>query len=183
MCKSWEKNEEKSKDKNSEYKKFQNSDFYKQTLAQISTRLGFKYTLSAKQVDNVWDICRYDQAWDLDRESAWCTAFKPEHVEVLEYAEDLKFFYKAGPGAELNSRVMCGAVQDMLQFIQSNDSRKVYAYFSHSSGIQLLLTALGFNRDNENLRADNFFLMKDSRKWRASVVSPFTSNLAVVTYE
>ncbi len=151
-------------------------------LAKVSTRLGFKYTLNDKQVDTIWEACRYDQSWDLDRESAWCTAFTPEFVEVLEYLDDLKYYYKAGPGVEMNSRVMCGAVQDLLQFIQRNDSRRVYAYFGHASGIQLLLTTLGFHVDNDVLRADNFYQMKQ-RKWRSSVLSPFTSNLAVVTYE
>lgn len=182
-CSDYKKHEKDAKkSKDSEYVKFIESEFYKKALSEISNRLGFKYTLSAKQVDDIWDMCRYDQAWELERESSWCVSFTPEHVKVLEYAEDLKYYYKAGYGYDLNEKLMCSTVQDLLQFIQRNDSRKVFAYFGHASGIQLLVTALGFGRDRQTLRADNYFEMSN-RKWRTSVLSPFASNLAVVSYE
>lgn len=181
-CPEFEVQSEKAKDKNSEHYKFQQSDVYKKAVEDISIRLGYKYTLNSKQVDAIWDMCRYDQAWYLQDESPWCAAFTPDHVSVLEYLEDLKYYYQAGYGSELNSKIMCAAVKDMVKNLQEEANPKVVAYFSHASAIQLFLTALGYGKDNEPLRADNYSQMK-YRKFKSSVLSPFASNIAVVKYE
>ncbi|XP_070500459.1 multiple inositol polyphosphate phosphatase 1-like [Chironomus tepperi] len=181
-CGKWEEQEDKVKNQNSEYFKFQQSDVFKKMLEEVSIRLGYKYTLTPKNIDKIWDMCRYDQAWYLQEDSPWCAAFLPEHVTVLEYLEDLKYYYKAGFGNELNSNVMCTAVQDMVRFLQTEHLPKVAAYFAHASSIQLLLTALGYAKDNEPLRADNYHQMKN-RKFKTSILSPLASNLAVVKYD
>jgi multiple inositol-polyphosphate phosphatase / 2,3-bisphosphoglycerate 3-phosphatase len=182
LCPEFEKQEDRAKDKDSEYYKFQQTNVYKKAKEEISIRLGYKYTLNDKQIDTIWDMCRFDQAWYLQDESPWCAAFTPEHVNVLEYLEDLKYYYKAGYGTELNSKIMCAAVKDMVTNMRQEENPKITAYFSHASGIQLLLTALGYGKDNEALRADNYQQMK-YRKFRSSVLSPFASNLAVVKYK
>lgn len=181
-CPEFEKQSDKAKDKDSEYMKFLESEIYKKTAEEISIRLGYKYTLNTKQIDAMWDMCRYDQAWFLQDESAWCAAFTPEHVNVLEYLEDLKYYYKASFGSEINSKIMCAAVKDMVMNLQSEDNPKVIAYFTHASAIQLFLAALGYGKDNDALRADNYNLMK-YRKFKSSILSPFSSNIAVVKYE
>jgi multiple inositol-polyphosphate phosphatase / 2,3-bisphosphoglycerate 3-phosphatase len=182
LCDAFQQQADKAKDKDSEYVKFMESEIYKKTAEEISTRLGYKYTLNHKQIDTMWDMCRFDQAWYLQDESPWCAAFTPEHVNVLEYLEDLKYYYKAGYGSSLNSNIMCAAVKDMVRTIKSEENPKVVAYFTHASAIQLFLTALGYAKDTESLRADNFNKMK-YRKFRSSTWSPFASNLAVVKYE
>jgi multiple inositol-polyphosphate phosphatase / 2,3-bisphosphoglycerate 3-phosphatase len=181
-CPEFDAQSEKAKDKDSEYVKFQQTDVYKKAAEAISTRLGYKYVLNAKQIDTIWDMCRFDQAWYLQDESPWCAAFTPEHVYVLEYLEDLKYYYKASYGSYLSSNLMCAAVKDMVVNLKSEQGPKVVAYFSHASAIQLFLTSLGYAQDKEPLRADNYQQMK-YRKFRASVWSPFASNLAVVKYE
>lgn len=56
----------------SEYSKFANSDIYRQTVYEISSRLGFKFSLTPKQIRAIWDMCRFDLAWSLEGTSAWC---------------------------------------------------------------------------------------------------------------
>lgn len=181
-CQEFIAREDTAKSNSSEYAKFLESEIYKKTLQEISLRLGYKYTLTSKQVDVMWDMCRYDQAWYLQDDSAWCAAFTPKHVDVLEYLEDLKYYYKSGPGSDINKNIMCAAVKDMVRFLQKEDNPKVAAYFTHASAIQLFLTALGYAKENEPLRADNFFQMK-YRKFRASTLSPFAANFVAVKYE
>lgn len=174
--------EDRVKDNSSEHFKFQQTDIFKKTSEEVSTRLGFKFTLNPKQIDTIFDMCRYDQAWFLQDHSAWCAAFTPEHVNVLEYLEDLKYYYKSGPGSEINSNIMCAAVKDLITSMKEESGPKVVAYFSHASAVQLFLTALGYGKDSEPLRADNYKLMK-YRKFRSSVWSPLGSNLAVIKYK
>lgn len=163
-CNKWLEQENTATDEKSEYFKFQQTDIFKQTLQEISTRLGFKYVLNSNQVDTIFDMCRYDQAWYLQDDSPWCAAFTREHVDVLEYSADLKHFAKSGPSSELNKNVMCAAVQDMLKFLGSETNPKVVSYFTHATAIQLFLTSL-YGLDGTKLRADNYKEMKN-RKFR-----------------
>lgn len=181
-CPEFTHNEEESKAPNSEYEKFKDTEVYRKTAEEISSRLGFKYILNPKQIDLMFDMCRYDQAWYLQDESAWCAAFTPEHINVLEYLEDLRYYVKSSYGSPTNSKIMCAAVKDMAKFMLSDENPKVSAYFTHASAIQLFLTALGHAKDDRPLRADNYREMKN-RKFRTSVLSPLASNLAVVKYE
>lgn len=63
----------------------------------------------------MYDMCRYDKAWNLHDRSAWCAAFSREELQVLEYLDDLKSFYEAGYGNELNLRLGCTPIKDMLE--------------------------------------------------------------------
>lgn len=72
MCAAWKKNSENNNNVDSEVFKFEESQEYQKMLTDVSTRLGYKFPLSAKQIKNIFDMCRYEQAWYLDRPSAWC---------------------------------------------------------------------------------------------------------------
>lgn len=51
----------------------------------------------------------------LDYPSAWCAAFTKEHLKILEYAEDLKYYYNDGYGHEMNAKLGCPPLKDMFQ--------------------------------------------------------------------
>lgn len=107
-----------------------------------------------------------------------------DHVEVLEYREDINYYFKGGHGNEINSQLACTTVVDMLYHLETENatSPKVIAYFAHASTIQLLLTALGAAKDTIPLKSDNFAEMTN-RKWKTSEICPFASNLAAVKYQ
>lgn len=51
--------------------KFQNSHHMVNLKRQISNRLGMN-TLRYEMVNLMWDECRLQHAYDLDRKSSWC---------------------------------------------------------------------------------------------------------------
>lgn len=63
----------------------------------------------------MYDMCRYDKAWNVNHRSAWCAVFIKEELQVLEYLEDLDSFYDAGYGSEANIRLGCSAIKDMIK--------------------------------------------------------------------
>lgn len=166
-----------------EYAKFVKSRTITQLLSDVSQRLGYKFPMKLEQVLDMFDMCRYDQAWALEKPSPWCTAFTPTQVDDLEYLYDLDTYYGRGyaNGNELNKRLACAAVNDMIHHLETDNEPKAVAYFTHSEAVLLLLTALQAFRDSEPLRADNFYSMS-RRKWRTSEISPFASNFAAVKY-
>lgn len=102
-------------------------------------------------------------------------------MDDLEYLYDLETYYVRGYGRELNKRLECAAVKDLIQHLKTDSEPNAVAYFTHSQSILLLLTALQAAKDSEPLRADNYYSMS-RRKWRTSEISAFATNLAVVKY-
>lgn len=101
---------------------------------------------------------------------------------MLEYAKDLSVYYEFGYGSDMNRRIQCSTVRDMVKHLASNSDPRVTVYFAHSSALLLHLTAMGAFEDKKKLTAKNFDKMP-YRKWSSSRMSPFAGNLAAVRYE
>lgn len=59
--------------------------------------------------------CAFESAWNPLSMSPWCSAFSESNMELLEYAEDLEYYYIDGYGHKLNYEQACPLVGDMLQ--------------------------------------------------------------------
>lgn len=46
-----------------EYEKFMEKPEYQQMVRDIFRRLGFRYTLNASIINDIYDLCRYEKAW------------------------------------------------------------------------------------------------------------------------
>lgn len=169
-------------DDKTEYTKFIKSQTIIQLTNDVSKRLGFEIPLKIDQILDIFDMCRFDQAWVLDKPSAWCAAFTPIQINVLEYLEDLSLYYENGFGRPQNARLKCTIVNDMVQHLKNNAQLKFRAHFAHSHGILLVLTALQAVKDSDTLRADNYNTVS-RRKYRTSEIVPFAANLAAIKFE
>ena len=115
--------------------------------------------------------------------SPWCRVFTDHQLSVMEYREDLEYFWIDGPGFDINGDQACVLVNDALKTFQNiaagnNQSRGTF-YFSHSGTLLKLLAFLNVFEDQEQLRSDNFKQM-DRRQWRTSKIGPFGGNVAFV---
>ena len=63
----------------------------------------------------MYDMCRFDKAWHVNRISPWCSVFNREELEILEYREDLKYYYYSGPGRRINQKLGCPPLRDMFE--------------------------------------------------------------------
>lgn len=151
-------------------------------VRDVSLRLGFSEPLNMTRFKQIWNMCTYQQSWNFEESSPWCAAFLKEHYALLDYKEDLVYYYKKSYGAMVNLKLTCRAIIDMLQHMENQNVYKVVAYFVHSTFSQLFLTALGALKDKQMLRADNFETMQN-RLFRSSITTPLASNLAVVRYD
>jgi len=164
---------------------------YQQMLTQVSTKLGFHGAehLTAEQVETVDAMCRFEQIWNLEMTSPWCAAFSIANMAVVEYREDLDYFWSVGFGYREQFRPLienmnCRLMQDMLQFIASNNSSDhlTRIFNTHSSMLQLIIVNLGVFEDDVLLTRHNF-AQQTERLWRSSLIAPMAANLAVVRYE
>lgn len=131
----------------------------------------------------MWQLCRFEQAADLTRPAPWCSVFSYDDAAVLEYGEDLGYYYEAGYGFAMNKNILCEAVQNLLLFLKNDgDEAPARILITHSTVMQLMMVSLGLHEDTTPLKSSNFAQQQD-RNWRTSQQTPFASNLAVVRYE
>ncbi|KAK9307432.1 hypothetical protein QLX08_002243 [Tetragonisca angustula] len=166
---------------------FEEGPQFKNLVQNISRRLGFLYDISKEPILAMYDMCRYEKAWTVTKLSPWCAVFSKEELRVLEYREDLHYYYKAGYGREINAQLGCTLLQDMMNHFwkleqngDTNEPNGVF-YFGDIISLQNLLTTLNINKDHAQLTAFNYKDMA-KRKWRTSFISPFAANLVAVFY-
>ncbi|XP_015439149.1 PREDICTED: multiple inositol polyphosphate phosphatase 1-like [Dufourea novaeangliae] len=170
-----------------EVSRFEEEPKFQSLIQNVSRRLGFLYNISKRSILTMYDMCRYEKAWAVTQLSPWCAVFNKEELRVLEYREDLYYYYKAGYGREINAQLGCTLLQDMMNHFwrveKDTDSiePKGVFYFSDIIALQNLLATLNINKDQTQLTAFNYRDMT-KRQWRTSFISPFATNLVAVFY-
>lgn len=122
--------------------------------------------------------------------SPWCSLFNTEDAKVLEYLNDLKQYWKRAYGYDINSRSSCILFQDIFkhldQAVMESKSSKpisspVILQFGHAETLQPLLALMGYFKDEEPLRANNYHRHMH-RAYRSGRIVPYASNLLFVLY-
>ncbi|XP_037024280.1 multiple inositol polyphosphate phosphatase 1-like [Bradysia coprophila] len=163
---------------------------YQQMLSQVSAKLGFHGSrhLSFNDISILNNICKFEQIWHVNSTSPMCAAFSVANYEVLEYYDDLFFYYRYGYGHSafrtLYENIYCYAMQDLLTFIASDNpsDQRAKLYGGHTATVQMLAVTLGLFEDDEHLTRHNF-AQQAYRKWKTSVHAAKGTNLVVVKYD
>ncbi|KAG6448995.1 multiple inositol polyphosphate phosphatase 1 [Manduca sexta] len=190
FCPQWTKQVEENNDTLLQRDIFESKQEYHEMISNISQRLGFNYDLNKETVHQMYQICRYNKAWDVSEISPWCAVFTREDLKRLEYVEDLETFYKYGYGSSLNQNIGCTLVKDMMNFFTNHADRegvqqpRSMIHFTEAPMILMTLTAMGARRDTAPLTGDNYHSnLVQARKWASSIMTPYNANLAAILYK
>ncbi|XP_046751134.1 multiple inositol polyphosphate phosphatase 1-like [Diprion similis] len=173
-----------------EVSKYIHGPEYRKLLSSVSERLGFQDNVDMATVHHMWDMCRYEMAWEINKLSPWCAVFSEEELKVIEYKDYLVDFYKRGYGHEFNIRLGCPPLRDMIHSFQKIEKDN-YSYSKEPKGIfnigrsgslHLFMTALGLAKDPIPLLSSNFKGMS-TYQWSTSEIGSFTANVAVIFYK
>ncbi|XP_075235471.1 multiple inositol polyphosphate phosphatase 1-like [Lycorma delicatula] len=188
-CPKFEKafSDDNPKESQKEYVKFINSDIMKKLIHEVSVRIGLHYDLEFSILQYIYFMCAYDNSWTVDKISPWCAVFTKEHLKILEFSEDLYYYYKLGYGMDMNQRLGCPPIRDM--FMKLNDTvnrggipeKKAYFYFSHSGLFQRMTAKLGMFKDPYPIIQTSY--INKTRKWRSSFIDPFGSSFSAFLYK
>lgn len=136
--------------------------------------------LTFHDIQTMYETCAFETAWWKKKESPWCALFTKDSIEILEFAEDLEYFWKDGYGYEITYSQACPAIKDLVQHLQLDSPQPASTfYFTHSGTVLKLLAALDLYRDEEKLFHTEF---SRPRKWRTSEIDAFASNLMFVSF-
>nr|XP_009933899.1 PREDICTED: multiple inositol polyphosphate phosphatase 1 [Opisthocomus hoazin] len=145
--------------------------------------------LNADIVQVAFLTCSYELAIK-NVTSPWCSLFSEEDAKVLEYLNDLKQYWKRGYGYDINSRSSCILFQDIFQHLdkaveESKSSKPISSplivQVGHAETLQPLLALMGFFKDDEPLKANNY-VRQTHRKFRSGRIVPYAANLVFVLY-
>ncbi|NXY75315.1 MINP1 phosphatase, partial [Glareola pratincola] len=145
--------------------------------------------LNADLVQVAFLTCSYELAIK-NVTSPWCSLFSEEDAKVLEYLNDLKQYWKRGYGYDINSRSSCILFQDIFWHLdkaveESKSSKPISSplivQVGHAETLQPLLALMGFFKDDEPLKANNY-VRQTHRKFRSGRIVPYAANLVFVLY-
>lgn len=175
---------------NEEQEAFAEGPEFQEMLTQVSNKLGFfgSHHLRASEVETLMYLCKYEQGWEMESSAPWCSAFSIDNHIVHEYYRDLNYYYRYGYGRfeyrNLFENFNCHAIQDLLNFLQSNavDDFKVKVFGGHVLTLQMLMVTFGVLGNDEPLTRHNF-AQQAFREWKASLLCPMAGNLAVIRFK
>lgn len=191
FCPAWTKEIEENNETLSQLTIFESKRDYQEMISNISARLGFNYDLQKEDVLRIYEMCRYNKAWNIIQISPWCAAFTRGDLQRLEYAEDLETYYKYGYGSNLSKNLGCTLVKDMLIFFEKHlaevdtpQQPRALIHFSSVAMLLLTLTALGAHKDPVPLTGDNYYTPQmQARAWTTSTMAPYHAKIAAVLYK
>lgn len=75
--------------------------------------------LDASLLRLIYTICGFETAWQRHKPpSVWCQLLDRKTMDILEFAEDLEYYWNDGYGFDLTHRIACPAMQNMFKHIE-----------------------------------------------------------------
>ncbi|XP_015377216.1 PREDICTED: multiple inositol polyphosphate phosphatase 1-like [Diuraphis noxia] len=169
-----------------EVEKFEDGPLVRSVVSRVSMAMGLKQNLSYENVSLMLESCKYEKAWYIQSRPAWCAVFTQNDFEILEYVDDLKYYYDSGYGNSIGESMGCPIVKDLIDNFKNLARGKQgplgIFYFGHSPNVLSVVARLGIGKDDTPLLSTNFEQMK-TRKWRTTFIDPFASNVIAVFYK
>lgn len=163
---------------------------YPQITLKLTKNLGFNITNSL--VNMFFEACAFDFAI-LKSTSNWCSLFDSEDFWIINYALDLKDYYELSFGNQINLYLGVPLLQEWVKIIECKknqkcrenpkiSNQKTNMLFAHAETLLPFVSTLGIYKDSFNLMADTPMHLIENRKFKTSFIIPFSSNLALFTY-
>ncbi|KAF6025945.1 MINPP1 [Bugula neritina] len=158
---------------------------------RVNSRLNIsenENSFTTEEVRIMWVLCGFEKALlGPGYDSPWCHLLTTEDSQVLEYAQDLKAYWKKGYGYTINYEQSCPLLTDIFtnfqEIISNSSAPAVSLYFGHTETLLPFYSLLGLFLDEKPLTASNFLQHKEKRKFRSSIISPFAANIGFTLYE
>lgn len=145
----------------------------------MQRRLGIE-SLSEAAIKSLYDLCRFAWSGIENKFSPWCALFTTDDLRVLEYVGDLEHYYRSGYGTSINEllgRIPLADLFKNFQAAKNGNGLPIVAYFTDSSTLDMVYTALNLFKDETPLSGAK---RNPQRKWRTSKMSVFSANLIAV---
>ncbi|XP_057312906.1 multiple inositol polyphosphate phosphatase 1-like [Hydractinia symbiolongicarpus] len=189
ICEKYKVDVEENQSAMQELTKFMNGVEVKSVIEKLSMRLGRpNLNLNANDMWALSTACAYELGmYNGSLDSGVCSLFDQQDRQIMEYAYDLKHFYKRSAGHKITYESSCPLLKDVIYTLDDAINNPSTAYngvfrSSHAETIIPLYALLGVFLDEKKLKADNFAEMK-YRQFRGACISPFSGHMYFVLYK
>uniref|UniRef100_A0A668T589 Multiple inositol polyphosphate phosphatase 1 n=1 Tax=Oreochromis aureus TaxID=47969 RepID=A0A668T589_OREAU len=168
--------------------KFKQGPEMRRVQQKIADILNVPYSsISYDVAEAAFYLCAYEFAIRSVK-SPWCELFDDDDAKVIEYASDLREFWKRGYGHDINSKASCILFHDVFSRMDKTATQNklgqqvteaVTVQVGHADTLLPLLTLLGFFNDSEPLTSTNY-AAQAHRSFRTSHMLPYAANLLLV---
>ncbi|XP_037637253.1 multiple inositol polyphosphate phosphatase 1-like [Sebastes umbrosus] len=175
----------------SEVDKFKQGPEMRRVQQKVADHLGAPYSLITQDMaEAAFYLCAYEFAIKAVN-SPWCQLFDEDDAKVMDYASDLREFWKRGYGYDINSKSSCILFHDVFSRLNKAASENksgqqvteaVTVQVGHADTLLPLLTLLGFFKDSDALTSTNY-ATQTQRSFRTSHMLPYAANLLLVLYD
>ncbi|XP_042358114.1 multiple inositol polyphosphate phosphatase 1-like [Plectropomus leopardus] len=175
----------------SEVVKFREGTEMRRVQEKIADRLRVPQSLITHEMaEAAFYLCAYEFAIKAVT-SPWCQLFDEDDAKVMDYASDLREFWKRGYGYDINSKSSCILFHDVFNRLKKAASENqsgqqvtetVTVQVGHADTLLPLLTLLGFFKDSDALNSTNYST-QTHRSFRTSHMLPYAANLLLVLYD
>ncbi|KAL3971962.1 plasminogen activator inhibitor 1 RNA-binding protein [Sarotherodon galilaeus] len=148
-----------------EVEKFKQGPEMRRVQQKIADILNVPYSSITYDVaEAAFYLCAYEFAIRSVK-SPWCELFDKDDAKVIEYASDLREFWKRGYGHDINSKASCILFHDVFSRMDKTATQNklgqqvteaVTVQVGHADTLLPLLTLLGFFNDSEPLTSTNY---------------------------
>ncbi|XP_077095606.1 multiple inositol polyphosphate phosphatase 1a [Siphateles boraxobius] len=191
QCERFVKEVENNKGALEEVKRFSDGPEMKRVMEKMADRLKVPYTsITDDSVEAAFYLCSYEFTI-LKVNSPWCQLFDEVDAQVMEYAGDLKQYWKRSYGHDINSKSSCILFHDLFYRLDQvvtriksdvTVSEAVTVQVGHAETLIPLLTLLDLFKDDVPLKSTNF-ATQQNRMFRCGRIVPYAANLLVVLYK
>ncbi|XP_014272673.1 multiple inositol polyphosphate phosphatase 1 [Halyomorpha halys] len=182
LCDKWKKEVKKNPMTKYELNKYKTSPEVHNMQMQVSSRIGLNYTLSFETLHLIFTACAFETAWYPHNSSAWCSPFDKKDIEIMEYFEELKYFWRDGYGYDINYKQACPLLRKVTDFFMDKAGPKAIFYFTHSGALLKTLSHIGLYKDDFKLTHDTDLKLRQTRNWNVSKMNSFGNNLVFVLF-
>ncbi|KAG2223617.1 hypothetical protein INT45_009976, partial [Circinella minor] len=178
ICKRWKEQVEEDPATMNESDKCK-ARYVNSIAARMAQELGIPMT--SDDVEAVYTGCKFDITHQ-HRVDTFCTLLAPEDISILEYRQDLEYYYMYSYGTGLNTKLACPLIQDVMRNMENavqgkEDYTRMDIKVLRSESVFLTTTFLGLFKDEQKLRGDWNQQQIDKRIFRSSNISPFGGNV------
>uniref|UniRef100_U5EQ88 Multiple inositol polyphosphate phosphatase 1 n=1 Tax=Corethrella appendiculata TaxID=1370023 RepID=U5EQ88_9DIPT len=178
LCERWKVDVDKNPASMKEFDRFKNGPEMRKVITKFSRKLAT--FVNADDIHLMYTTCAFETAWFKDKISPWCTLFDEHSIHVLEFLEDLEYYWIDGYGYSLTYKQACSAFTDLIKhFDEGSTEKNITFYFTHSGTLLKSLAFLNLYKDAQLTHKD----FEVNRKWRTSKIDAFATNLIFILFE
>lgn len=177
LCQRWRKDIKHNPAAVREVDLFYSSKAMKEVIGRLSKKIGTY--LDADSIYLMYQTCAFETAWTKRYVSPWCLLFDKSSLRVLEFGEDLEYYWIDGYGYELTYKQACNAFKDLFTRFDE-DLEPFTFYFTHSGTLLKAMAFLGLYHDEHPLTHRD---LERKRSWKVSEIDAFATNLVFTKLE